>query len=186
MTREEEKIILQRIRKGESDLYAEIVRTYSSRVLSLVTGMLGLKEDAEEITQDIFVKAYFSLDKFRGDSSFSTWLFRIAYNMSVSSLRKKKSIFVRADNLAHLPDEEEVPPGESNQKEERLVLLERMLAELTEEERFLILLYYNEDKSIKEIAEITGLTESNIKIKLFRIKNKIREKTVLNPEVCYG
>ena len=83
MCREEELKIIEKIKGGESLLYDRLVHEHSPKIMSVIRGVVGNNEDAEEIAQDVFVKAFFSLDKFRGDSSFATWLFRIAYNMEI-------------------------------------------------------------------------------------------------------
>lgn len=186
MTREEEKIIVAAILKGETSLYDTVVQLYSPKIMSVVLGVIGNKEDAEEVSQDVFVKAYFSLNKFRGDCSLSTWLFRIAYNMSVSKIRHKKREFISLDVINDRLKDESGLPGEENQKENLLKLLEAAVNELDSAERFLILLFYNQEKSIKEIALITGLSESNIKIKLHRLKKRLKELTSNKMEVCYG
>ena len=78
MKREEELLIIERIKGGETGLYKQLVDFHSPRILSIIRGVVKSREDAEEVAQDVFVKAYFSLSGFRGDCSFSTWLFRIA------------------------------------------------------------------------------------------------------------
>ncbi|HBG23733.1 MAG: hypothetical protein A2X17_06720 [Bacteroidetes bacterium GWF2_41_61] len=187
MKREEELHTIELIRNGNLELYKVIVEEYSPRVLSVIRGVLPCKEDAEELAQDVFVKAFFSLNKFRGDSSLSTWLFRIAYNMSISKTRLKKVKFVpiesaqiESNNCSDISEEE------IYMKEKRFELLNRLLSSLDPSERFLITLFYNQEKSIKEISQITGIGESNIKVKLHRIKKKMGEMVGGKMEVSYG
>lgn len=187
MKREEEQHIIELIRNGNQELYKVIVEEYSPRVLSVIRGVIPCKEDSEELAQDVFVKAFFSLNKFRGDSSLSTWLFRIAYNMSISRTRLKKVNFVpietaqiESNNWTDISEEERYI------KEKRFELLNRMLSSLDPSERFLITLFYNHEKSIKEIADITGIRESNVKVKLHRIKKRMGEMVDGKMEVSYG
>ncbi|PKP00369.1 MAG: RNA polymerase subunit sigma-70 [Bacteroidetes bacterium HGW-Bacteroidetes-8] len=187
MKREEELRIIELIRNGDQELYKVIVEEYSPRVLSVIRGVIPCREDAEEVAQDVFVKAFFSLNKFRGDSSLSTWLFRIAYNMSISKTRLKKVNFVPVDSAQissnYCSDNSE---EEAYIREKRFELLNRMLSSLDTSERFLIALFYNHEKSIKEIADITGTKESNVKVKLHRIKKRMGEMVDEKMEVSYG
>ena len=82
MKREEELKIIERIKCGETGLFNQLVLGHSPKILSIVRGVVSNREDAEEVAQDVFVKAYFSLPGIRGECLFSTWLFWIAYNMS--------------------------------------------------------------------------------------------------------
>ncbi len=187
MRREEEQKIIERIKKGETSLYESLVNQHSPKIIAVIRGVVGNNEEAEELAQDVFVKAFFSLDKFRGDSSFATWLFRIAYNLAISQTRKKRLSFVEIDKIAStsfLSDNQE--ESEAFEREKRYILLTRMLNEINPEDRFLLLLFYYQEKSIKEIAEITGKGESNIKVTLHRIKKRLAAMAETKMEVSYG
>ena len=162
----DEKDIIKHIIRGETHLYAHFVEKYSEAVFSLVAHMVNCREDAEEITQDIFLKAY--------DSSFSTWLYRIAYNTTISAVRKRpcNSIAIAEEILADTDDTliDETLSGES---EELLQRLEKAISMLDAEERALVTLYHLEERSIDETAQITGLKESNVKVKLHRTRKKL-------------
>lgn len=174
MNRAEEQIILERIKSGEESLYNALIEHYSSQLFSVVTGVVQNREDAQEIVQDAFTKAYFSLNKFRGDSSFSTWVFRIAYNMAISKVRKKKR-YVNVDQIEsfitgyHTDDDSQYV-----EKEAKYSMIDSLLSQLPPDERFIILSFYMEEKGIREIAQITGKSETNIKVKLFRIRQKLQ------------
>jgi len=187
MKREEELHIIELIRNGNQELYKVIVEEYSPRVLSVIRGVIPCKEDAEEVAQDVFVKAFFSLNKFRGDSSLSTWLFRIAYNMSISKTRLKKVNFIPIESVPISSNGyTDISAEDKYIKEKMFELLNRLLSSLDPSERFLITLFYNHEKSIKEISQITGIGESNIKVKLHRIKKKMGEMVDKKMEVSYG
>lgn len=187
MTRKEELITIERILAGERELFTILVKEHSPKILSVVRGVVKCREDAEEIAQDVFVKAFFSLKKFRGECSLSTWLFRIAYNLSVSKTRLKKRDFVSIEKVPTV-DESSHPDlcEEDMMRERRLELLEKLLKNINQEDRFLILLFYNYDKSIREISQITGIGESNVKVKLHRIKKSIFEMGEEKMEAIYG
>lgn len=167
-----EKELIEEIRNGETALFSRLIDRYNRKVFSLVFRISGNREDAEELTQDVFVKAYFSLRSYRGDSSFSTWLYRIAYNCAVSQVRKGRMSFSDSTEVSDLPGdaaEEEY----DRKKEYSLQLLERAMERISAEERVLLSLYYKEGKSIGELAYIMGLSASNLKIKLYRTRKRL-------------
>ena len=189
MEREEELVVIEKIKNGDEGLYKFLVDSYSAKILSIVKGVVRSSADAEEVAQDVFVKAFFSLKKFRGESSFSTWLYRIAYNMSISKVRKK-SRYVSVENLnsfAGVDNSDGETDDECLTKEEMFSILDTIVESLDPSERFLLLSFYNHEKSIREISEITDMSESNVKVKLHRIKKRIialvNEE---NREVIYG
>lgn len=170
------------------DLYEVLVKQYSPLVLSVVGRVVSNREDAEEIVQDTFVKAYFSLRTFQGKSSFSTWIYRIAYNMSMSKLRKKeRHLFM--DNLVSFiqSNDNDQEIEEKYNIERQFELLDYMLRQLSVKERFLVTLFYQQQSSISDIAEITSESESNVKVKLHRIRKKmISMKESIKTDVNYG
>lgn len=170
----DEKDIIKEILRGETHLYAHFVEQYSEAVFSLVAHMINCREDAEEITQDIFLKAYEKLSSFNVESSFSTWLYRIAYNTTISALRKKPCYSVTvADEILADTDDSLVDETLNDTSEERLQRLEKAIAMLNADERALVTLYHLEEKSIGETAQITGIKESNVKVKLHRTRKKL-------------
>jgi RNA polymerase sigma-70 factor (ECF subfamily) len=175
MERLSDNYYVEKIRSGKTDCFAPLLERYSVQVFSLVVKIVGNREEAEELAQDVFVKAYSSLSSFRGDSRFSTWIYRIACNMAISAMRRKKTKHLLADEsqLANLPDEPDETMFDPIDPDERLIRLNRALEQLPPEERAMITLFYKDDKSLAEIAVITGLTETNVKTKMFRIRKKL-------------
>jgi len=189
--REEDLLLIDKIKGGDDSLYKILVDRYSSKILSIVRGVVRDSSDAEEVAQDVFVKAFFSLKKFRGDSSFSTWLYRIAYNMSISKVRRK-SKYVNIGDMGNYAAERNISGTDGNEedihnKEHKFKILDIIINELDPADRFLLLSFYIHEKSIRELSEITGISESNVKVKLHRIKKRL---TALvndkNMEVIYG
>jgi len=167
--------LINRILEGDIRGYAILVEKYKDLAFTIAYRLLSNREDAEEVVQDAFVKAYRSLSGFRKDSRFSTWLFRIVYNASISKLRGKKTGLRSLDEQPALQDDLYHLDYEEDTDEEKKILLERAMQQLSEEERTLITLFYMHESSVEEIHSITGLTKSNIKVKLFRARKKLQE-----------
>jgi RNA polymerase sigma-70 factor (ECF subfamily) len=175
MERLSDNYYVEKIRSGETGCFAPLLEKYGKQVFSLIVKIVGNREDAEELAQDVFLKAFDALPSFRGDCSFSTWIYRIAYNMAISATRRKNMEFVQVDEnvMSNISDEPDEPLCETNVAEERIVYLNLALERLTSEERAMIVLFYKDNKSMEEIAVITGLTETNVKTKIFRIRKKL-------------
>jgi RNA polymerase sigma-70 factor (ECF subfamily) len=175
MERQSDNYYVEKVRSGETGCFAPLLERYSIQVFSLIVKVVGNREDAEELTQDVFMKAFRSLPSFRGDCSFSTWIYRIAYSTAVSATRRRKVDFVSADEniLSDIPDEPDESLLGTVDPDERIVYLNLALERLAPEEQAMIMLFYKGNKSIEEIAVITGLTESNVKTKIFRIRKKL-------------
>jgi RNA polymerase sigma-70 factor (ECF subfamily) len=138
--------------------------------------ILKVPEDAEEVAHDAFVKAYLSLKEFRQESRFTTWLFKIVFNLSVSRLRKKKLEFASLDEdtaILNLAETENL--FNSLTDKEQNLLIREAVDRLPEDERAIVTLYYMNECPVKEIMEITGLSEANVKIKLFRARKRLWE-----------
>lgn len=168
---------IRRIRQGDTECFGCLLDRYSHSVFSLIVRLTGNKEDAEELTQDVFLKVFQQLGRFREESSFSTWVYRIAYNTAISALRKQKKEFATDGEAGcfNISEEEVDTLFGRYDREEELQLLDRALEKLAPDEHFMILLYYKEGKRIEEIGEITALSPSNVKVKLFRIRKKLYE-----------
>jgi RNA polymerase sigma-70 factor (ECF subfamily) len=175
MERLSDNYYVEKIRLGETDCFAPLLEKYGKQVFSLIVKIVGNREDAEELTQDVFLKAFGSLSSFRGDCSFSTWIYRIAYNLAISATRRKNMKFIPVDEnvMSNVSDESDEPMCGMTATEERVVYLSFALERLTSEERAMIVLFYKDNKSMEEIAVITGLTETNVKTKIFRIRKKL-------------
>lgn len=174
---EREQELIRRILRGESDLYAQLVDRYARMIQMLVARIIDRPEEAEEVAQDVFVKAFRQLDSFGGRSSFQTWIYRIACNTALSHARRtrhRKTLSgVDERRLGLLPDEEVERLEEWVAHERRLEALTRALARLEAEERALVTLFYYEERPVSECAAITGLTENNVKVRLHRIRKKL-------------
>lgn len=171
----EEATYIKRILDGETELYAAFLDRYGRPIYSLVIQIVSSAEDAEEIVQDVFLKAFRSLHTYRGDSGFSTWLYRIAYNMAIGFTRKKKREYVSIEEnlLNSISDDKADSVLFPTDDEEKIMRLTDAIGMLSSEEKALITLFYYEDKSIEEISEIARLSTSNVKVKLYRARKKL-------------
>lgn len=172
MTPEQEHNLIVRIRSGHPEDFSCFLDCYGARVMALVSRMVPLPEDAEDVVQDAFVQAYLRLDSFGGQSRFSTWLYRIAYNQAVSWLRRNKRFTVEwKDDFAE-PDE---PVDEMMQDEddEHISYLERAFDQLNPEEKALIVLHYHEEHNVQEMAYILQTSVGAVRTRLSRLRKKL-------------
>lgn len=176
---------IEKTLSGDVQAYASLVAKYQYMVFTLAARMLKSKEKAEEVSQDAFVKAYKNLKSFKGASKFSTWLYKIAYYACLDELKKqKRAPFTEdLDILGNLDVDDTKSGLENLQDEERSMLINSALAQLNEEEQALLTLFYFEEQSLKELAQIMDMTPNNIKVKLFRARKKMAVllKNVIEP-----
>lgn len=166
--------IIRRILRGETALYETVMKQYGQQVFSLIARIICNQAEAEELTQDVFLKAFQHLSSFKAESSFSTWIYSIAYNTAISAARKRKfDTFAMDDALLANISEHEIDETLNDESEEMIMKLNRAIDKLSSDERALITLFYYEEKTMNETAQILGLTESNAKVKLHRIRKKI-------------
>jgi RNA polymerase sigma-70 factor (ECF subfamily) len=166
---------IDRILKGDTNAYASLVNKHKNLVFTIAVKILKNREDAEELAQDVFIKAFEVLKTFKKESKFSTWLYRIAFNMAVSKTRKKKlpTVNLETEIIENFSIDDIVPDMQELSNEEQKNCIEKALNVLPYEENIIITLFYYDDKSIEEISEITSLTVSNVKVKLHRIRKKL-------------
>ena len=177
MQAREEQELIERIRLGDAKAFAPLVERHKDLVFTVVLRITSNREDAEEVAQDVFLKAFKKINSFKGDSKFSTWLYRIAFNEAVSFTRKKSLATVELDEKVTEIEDEEYGTYELmglGQREQK-TLIEKTLAELDELESVMITLYYTDDCSAEEMSNITGLSLSNVKVKLHRTRKKMQK-----------
>ncbi len=174
----EDEYYVERITAGDTAAFSELVEKHKDWVFTIVVKILRSREEAEETAQDVFLKAYKSLKTFQGKSRFSTWLYSIAYNTAITKTRKRKLKTADLDDVIVENYSEDEVNRELHElsPEEQKKRLYRALDSLPEEEQLLISFFYKKEKSIEEISSITGLSESNVKVRLHRIRKKLYEK----------
>jgi RNA polymerase sigma-70 factor (ECF subfamily) len=174
--------LISRILQGDSHAYADLVRTYQRMVYTVCHRILRNAQDAEEATQDTFVKAYQHLAGFGGNAKFSTWLYSIAFRTAVSHGRKHRQHTLSVDELVHHPDAGTGSrTDDGTHQADMRRQLDRALAALSAEDAAILSFFYLEEMSVEEIVTATGLAASNVKVKLHRGRKKLLD--VLNTEL---
>ena len=175
----DEKHILARARRGELPAFEELVRRYEKRVYAVALRSSGSPEDAADITQEVFLRAWRSIESFRGDSGFSTWLFRITMNLCVDFARHKhaqpQTQPLVGEDDAERPIRDTAPTPEEHLDNSELGReLAAALDEVSEEHRRIVLLRDVSGMSYTEIAEILEISEGTVKSRLSRARIALR------------
>ena len=171
--------LISTVLKGDQQAYALIVDRYQSFVFTLVLRYIKSREDAEEVAQDIFVKAYRALADFKGASKFSTWLYTIVTTTCISFLRKKKLDIHSLDNEKVLETIENRDSGMSaNQVEQksRIAMVNQAIALLSPDDAEIVQLFYKGEQTLEEIARVLGIEANNVKVRLHRARTRLKEK----------
>ena len=171
--------IITRVLRGEHQLYAGLVTRYQNFVFTLALRYTPVREDAEEIAQDVFVKAYKALKDFRGESKFSTWLYSIVNSTAITFLRKKKLDVSSLDNEHVFEQADSKDSGTSaNQVEvkSKVEMVTKAIQLLSPDDAKLITLFYKAEQSLEEIANILGMETNTVKVKLHRARTRLKEK----------
>lgn len=171
--------IISRVLHGEQSAYAELVKRYQNLVFSVALRYTPVREDAEEIAQDVFIKAYRNLADFRGESKFSTWLYTIVSTTCITFLRKKKLDVHSLDNEKVFEVAENHDSGfRANQVEQKskVQMVNEAIKLLSADDSKLITLFYKGEQSLEEIGQIMGLEPNNVKVKLHRARQRLKEK----------
>jgi len=175
--------IISRVLKGEQNAYAELVNRYQAYVFTLVLRMIKSREDAEEVAQDIFIKAYRSLADFRGESKFSTWLYTIANTTSITFLRKKKLDVHSLDNEKVFEVADSKDSGlRANlvEQKSRVNMVNQAIALLSPDDAEIITLFYKAEQNLEEISRILRLETNTVKVRLHRARTRLKEKMEKN------
>lgn len=187
MTKTDDQYYISKVVAGDTKAFAVLVDRYKDLVFTLALRMLKNREEAEEVAQDTFIKVFKSLNKFKGDSKFSTWIYRITYNSCLDVLKKYKQEYP-AVGLNEFTERQIATLDNAfdalAEKEQRQAI-DDCLDRLPKEDSFLLILYYFEEQSLEDISKIVGLTANNVKVKLFRGRKKLASllKEKLEPEI---
>ncbi|HEY9125042.1 MAG TPA: sigma-70 family RNA polymerase sigma factor [Bacteroidales bacterium] len=182
----EDSEAIKLIKQGEREQFRVLVERHQAMVFRTCMGFLHNQHDAEDLTQEVFIKAYQSIDSFKGDSAFSTWIYRIAVNASLNKVRanSKNFLFQKLDTLLgsgknYEPSvvfHESENPEDMLVKEEHRLWVQKALDSLPENQRTAIVLSKYDELSQKEIAEIMNTTEGAVESLIQRAKTNLREK----------
>jgi RNA polymerase sigma-70 factor (ECF subfamily) len=180
-----ERLLIARLKERDEQAFGEIVQLYGDKVFSLIYRMIGNRQEAEDIAQEVFITVFKTVDGFRGEAKFSTWLLRVAANHcknQIKYLARRPSEGADMEDLPQqgngpaVPMQAHIdPPDVLAEAAELEALMQEAIAELDPEHRLLVVLRDVEEQSYQEIGEITGLPEGTIKSRLHRARMAIKE-----------
>jgi RNA polymerase sigma factor (sigma-70 family) len=171
--------IISQVLNGDQQAYAVLVDRYQSYVFTLALRMVKGREDAEEIAQDVFIKAYKYLKDFRGASKFSTWIYTIVNNTAISFLRKKKLDIYSLDNENVFETADSHDSGmraDTVEQKSRQQMVNRAIALLSTDDATIITLFYKNEQTLEEIAGILKIENNAAKVRLHRARTRLKEK----------
>jgi len=171
--------LIERSQTGDQAAYADLIKRHQRFVFTLALRFAKTREDAEEIAQDCFVKAYRSLAGFNGESKFSTWLYSIVYTTAMTFLRKKRvEVSSIDDENTYLQIENRAGSFGTDQTEQksRSFYLNQAIQQLLPDDAMIITLFYKGEQSLEEIGEAMGIEPNTAKVKLFRARQRLKEQ----------
>ena len=175
-----EKQIVEAVKNGRREGQDEMVRRYASQVFALIVRQVTEEMDAQELTQDTFLKAFRNIDRYDArQSSLGTWLCRIAYHLTLDFLKRRRPVIVSLEDSSvwHTDiSDEELEAEFSTGNEQRIERLQELVQQLPDEERMLLTLYYFDDRPLSEIAFITGIAPKALANRLYRIRKKLYKR----------
>lgn len=173
--------LIKAVLRGETECYEALIRKYQPRVFAMARRYARRESEVEDIVQEVFLKGFQKLATFRGDAPFEHWLMRLGTRTCYDYLRKQQRN--RETALAELTDEEEnwmerfasAPEDASEHSSAAKALVAKLMDNLKPEARMVITLMEIEEKSVREVAELTGWSESKVKVRAFRARNEMRK-----------
>ncbi len=176
---------IQRVQNGDTVAFRYLVAQYQDMVFTIALKIVGSKEEAEDVAQEVFVKCFKSLNRFNQKSQFSTWLYRITYNHSIDTLKKNKNNYATLELKDHVHNKVPINDAAEVGIDNKMLqaILKDAIDQLPAEDRVIIILYYYDDQPLKEIASIIGIKENHAKIKLHRIRAKLQEQLQSKKEI---
>jgi RNA polymerase sigma-70 factor (ECF subfamily) len=175
--------LIQQLRAGDELAFKSLVANYQDMVYNTALGIVQNSEDAEDVTQEVFIQVYRSIDQFKGDARLSTWIYRITTTKALDHIRSRRrkkrfafitSLFGPNDELVHEPVDFQ-HPGVALDRKEQAALLFRMIEQLPENQKVAFTLHKTEDLSYQEIAEVMKLSVSAVESLLFRARQNLRK-----------
>ena len=171
--------LISKVLSGDHQAYAGLVNRYQNYVFTLTLRMVKNREDAEEVAQDVFIKAFKYLADFRGASKFSTWLYTIVNNTCISFLRKKKLEIHSLDTEKVFEVADSMDSGfRANlvEQKSRQSMVHNAIGLMGPDDAEIITLFYKSEQSLEEIAQILGLEVNTAKVRLHRARTRLKEK----------
>jgi len=175
--------LIEQTLAGNRAAYADLVKRHQRFVFTLAMRFAKGREDAEEIAQDCFIKAYRSLASFQGQAKFSTWLYSIVYTTAMTFLRKKRVGTDSIDDENTIIQLENRPSGydvNNVENKSRSFYLNQAIGQLLPDDAAIITMFYKGEQSLEEIAQALGMEANTVKVKLFRARQRLKEKLERN------
>ena len=171
--------IISKVLSGDHQAYAGLVNRYQNYVFTLTLRMVKNREDAEEVAQDVFIKAFKYLADFKGASKFTTWLYTIVSNTSISFLRKKKLDIHSLDNenvFAAAANQDSGMRANTIEQKSKIGMVNNAIQLLNPDDAQIITLFYKAEQSLEETAQILGIETNAAKVRLHRARTRLKEK----------
>ena len=175
--------LIEQTLTGNQAAYAELVKRHQRFVFTLALRFTKLREDAEEVAQDCFIKAYRSLASFQGQSKFSTWLYSIVYTTAMTFLRKKRVLTESIDdenNFIQVENKASAYDVNNAENKSRSFYLEQAIGQLLPDDAAIITMFYKGEQSLEEIGQTMGMETNTVKVKLFRARQRLKERLERN------
>jgi len=175
MSQPKDQIYIDKVLQGDVNSYSHLVDSYKDMAYTVAFKIVRNTEDAEEVAQDSFIKAFQQLRTFKGKSKFSTWLYTIVYRTAISKTRKKKIEITAIDDyvIDNHTASHSFSQIEGLKYEEQQKYVKAAIDQLPELDALFVTLFYMNDNTLEEIEKITGYTKTNIKVRLFRARKKL-------------
>jgi RNA polymerase sigma-70 factor, ECF subfamily len=192
MRQDDERRLIERCKRGEREAFNELIQRYEKQVYNLAYRLTGNYDDAQDVASEVFVRILNSIQKFRGDSAFSTWLYRVVTNVYLDEKKRRSSH--RHDSLEEYLEVEDgsvkrqiedLTPGPHDiaEREERAVAIQAAINSLPEFQRVMIALYHIQEVPYEEIAEILNMPLGTVKSRLNRARRALRDKLLAQREL---
>jgi RNA polymerase sigma-70 factor (ECF subfamily) len=165
--------------QGDSRAYRTVYEIYRDRVFALCRHMAGNRDDAEDLTQEVFVQAFRHIGSFRAEAAFGTWLYRIAANRCMAEARKRRPVFRDVDEVEQAPNAVPLSSGDNPEQQlmrkEMMLRVEEAIAELPESQRLLFVLATQMGMKYRDIGHIVDCSEDAVKVRIHRARKKVRD-----------
>lgn len=188
----DERALVERSKKGDLSAFDELIKRYEKQVYGFAYRMTQNYDDANDVASEAFIKAFQAIDRFRGDSNFTTWIFRIVTNTYLDKRKRRKShadysldeyIELEESAVARQIQDPSAGPSDLVELQEREAVIQSAINELPDYQRIMIVLYHMESRSYEEIAEIMDMPIGTVKSRLNRARLALREKLEANREL---
>lgn len=174
-TADADRQAIERFLAGDAGAFEELYLRYQPYVYNVVNGIVQNADDARDVTQDVFLHVYDALSRFRGGSTFSTWLYRVAVNAAITHVRKvRRHPQIPLDALREFRADIDAEPEQQATRAETQRAVQEMLAQLPEQQRAVLVLRYFQELSLEEIAEVMNCSVAAVKVRLHRARNSFR------------